>query len=243
MPSNLMGKYGPQYPELGQIDLNFKKNSASDEHHLSAKRYSPHELVDDKSPSTKEGNSDITESEHKNATKDHIKDEELAIGSRSLFDQMEDAVTKAKFIAAQQFLLQNFQKRSQVLMSAANTQESPISNEEKKKTLAPFPFSPFPFSLPPPPPMHQTFFNTSMISNVSNDALRNEAKSKSREIEIDTEDKDDIEPPKHAENALFLFSQIQNYRRHLLESGLAKFPIGPVDPNSVRQCDKLLAPF
>ena len=81
-----------------------------------------------------------------NGNDDLLKESELP--SKSIFGQMEDAVTKAKLIAAQQFLIQNFQKQRDALVSAQNLSNIPTLPNDGK-ILTPFPFSPFPFSLPP----------------------------------------------------------------------------------------------
>ena len=174
--------------------------------------------------------------------------EEIRVGSKSLFDQMEDAVAKAKFIAAQQFILQNFHKQRQALMNAASLQNTHL--EEKKRSLSQVnPFTPFPFNIPQPSPMmgHPSFPSFSPFNNVKTESSEGEMTQGSKEKDNSG---DPVETgmngadPNPTENALLLFSQIQNYRRHLLDSGIAKFPsIASLDQNSLRQCDQLITPF
>lgn len=251
MPSNLIGKYGQPPKELSNIDndiLSLKSNcspsSPSSGKHLSTSlSYNHDEFVADNGSLNKEHNEDGNGQEEIRITKEFPENEEPKMSSRFLRDQMEDAMTKARFMAAQQFFLQHFQKRRQILLSAAQLQDTVSSEDEKKKHLSSFPFPHFPFNLPPTPLLHSAFPNISQGPNLNTEALQNEIEQTPKEIETDGLHKKEIYPTGQAENALLLFSQIQNYRRHLLESGISKFPIGSLDSNSIRHCDNLIAPF
>ena len=251
MPSNLIGKYGQQYKEISHIDndsLSLKSNCSalspsSAKHPSISQNYNQDEYVEDNGLVNKESNEDINSQDELNITKEFSDNEEQKMGSRFLRDQMEDAMTKARLMAAQQFFLQNFQKRRQILLTAAHLQETVSSEDDKKKVLTPFPLPHFPFNLSPTPLLHSAFPNIPHDPNMNIDALRNETEQKSKEMETDVLHKNEIYPTGQAENALLLFSQIQNYRRQLLESGIVKLPIGSFDSNSIRQCDNLITPF
>ena len=252
IPSNLIGKYGPQYSDMLSIDdgaFNFKPNSSPkhisiEKNCLISENSRGDELIDDNENTAKENKDNAHESVV--AGKDFPRSEGINTSeSRSLFDQVEDAVSRAKFLAAQQFILQNFQKQREVLMAATTVQNPSISpNEDNKKLFTHFPFNPLPFSVSSTPlSQYQCFTNMSQANCTTTDSLTNEPKSKLKEMETDTQDKDETDQAKHAENAFLLFSQIQNYRRHLLSSGIPKMPIGSLDLNPIRQCDKVIARY
>ena len=170
---------------------------------------------------------------------------ESELPSKSIFSQMEDAVTKAKLIAAQQFLIQNFQKQREALVSAQNLSHIPtLPNDGKMVT--PLPFTPFPFSLPPSSMTFPSLPNMSKNNNRLMDTIpfKKEDKEDVEEIENDSDHKDEKSPQKsQTENAFLLFSQIQNYRRQLLESGNPKLSHDSIETNSIRPIEKLVAPF
>ena len=173
---------------------------------------------------------------------------DIGITSKPFFGQIEDAmVTKAKLIAAQQFLLQNFQKQREALVSAQNVSSiSTLPIDSNKKLFSPFPFSPFPFSLPPTPVHFPALPNMPKNNNEMTDpnSLKQEEKEDVEETETDSDSRNERSLNKsQTENAFLLFSQIQNYRRQLLESGSQKFPHNSVDSNSIRPCEKLVTPF
>ena len=252
IPSNLIGKYGPQYSDMGSIDdggFNFKLSSAPK--HLSVERNclvsdNSHvdELIDDNEIIAKENKNNVHDLDLSDKDFPRI-ESPSTLGSRSLFDQMEDAVSRAKFLAAQQFIIQNFQKQREVLMAAA-TIENPCNstNDDNKKLFTHFPFNPLPFGVSSSPlSQFQGFTNISQANCFTTDSLTNEPKSMYKEVETDTQDKEETDQAKYAENAFLLFSQIQNYRRHLLSSGMPKIPAGSLDLNPIRQCDKVIARF
>lgn len=175
-----------------------------------------------------------------------LKESELP--SKSIFGQMEDAVTKAKLIAAQQFLIHNFQKQREALVSAQNISHIPmIPNDGKMVT--PFPFSPFPFSVPPSSMNFASLPNMLKNNNRQIDTIPLKKEDKEREDEeiendSDKDHKDEKSPEKSpTENAFLLFSQIQNYRRQLLESGNPKLSHDSIETNSIRPIEKLVAPY
>jgi hypothetical protein len=250
IPSHLIGKYGPQYADMGPIDngaFNFRPISSPkplsiEKNCLVSENSNVDQIIDDNESISKENKGNVHDSDNKG--KDFCRTESIP-GSRSLLDQMEDAVSKAKFLAAQQFILQNFHKQREVLMAAATIQNPSVSmNEDSKKLFTHFPFNPLPFSLSSSPfSQYQGLTNISKANCTTTDSLTNEPKSQYKEMETDTQEKDETDQAKNAENAFLLFSQIQNYRRHLLSSGIPKTPIGSLDLNAIRQCDKLIARF
>lgn len=167
--------------------------------------------------------------------------------TKSLFGQMEDAVTKGRLIAAQQFLLQNFQKQREALISAQNISSiSTLQSEENKKVFAPFPFSPMPFTLPPTSIHFSGFSNMPKNNNgvVETIPIKKENNEHEEKIETESDVRDEETPKKsQTDNALLLFSQIQNYRQQILESGNSKFSPDSIEPNIIRPCEKLVTPF
>ena len=264
MSSSLIGKYGghpSQYSsDVSHLDTHnppdFRSNSSpqglSSEKQTTVMSPNNDDTVEDNCFASKDNNDAMNESTNdlSNITKMVPNaNEEIRVGSKSLFDQMEDAVAKAKFIAAQQFLLQNFHKQRQALMNAASLQNTTTTLEEKKRSLSQFPFTPFPFNIPQPSSMigHPPFPSFSPFHNVKAGSSESEMAQGRKEND---DSGDPVETrmngtdPNPTENALLLFSQIQNYRRHLLDSGIAKFPsIASIDQNSLRQCDQLITPF
>ena len=263
MSSSLIGKYGG-HPSQYSSDISHLETHCTPDFRSNS---SPQGLSSEKPTTLTSSNNDGAVEDNCFASKDnndamnestndlsHIAklvpnaNEEIRVGSKSLFDQMEDAVAKAKFIAAQQFLLQNFHKQRQALMNAASLQNTTIPLEEKKRSLSQFPFTPFPFNIPQPSPMigHPPFPSFSPFHNVKTESSEGEVtERKEKDNPGDpVETRMNGADPNPTENALLLFSQIQNYRRHLLDSGIAKFPsIASLDQNSLRQCDQLIAPF
>ena len=229
--------------------FNFKPNSSpkhisTEKNCLISENSRVDELIDDNESTAKENQDYAHESVI--AGKDFPRSEDInPLESRSLFDQVEDAVSRAKFLAAQQFILRNFQKQREVLMAANTIQNPAISpNDDNKKLFTHFPFNPLPFNISSTPfSQYQSVTNISQANCVTADSLTNEPKSKFKKMDTDTQEKDKTDQAKHAENAFLLFSQIQNYRRHLLSSGISKMPIGSLDLNAIRQCDKLIARF
>ena len=264
MSSSLIGKYGG-HPSQYSSDISHLETHCTPDFRSNS---SPQGLSSEKPTTLTSPNNDDTVEDNCFASKDcndamnestndlsHIAklvpnaNEEIRVGSKSLFDQMEDAVAKAKFIAAQQFLLQNFHKQRQALMNAASLQNTTMPLEEKKRSLSQFPFTPFPFNIPQPSTMmgHPPFPSFSPFHNVKTESSEGEM-TPGRKDKDNSGDPVDTRmngaDPNPTENALLLFSQIQSYRRQLLDSGIAKFPsIASLDQNSLRQCDQLITPF
>ena len=262
MSSSLIGKYGghpSQYSDISHMESHnpsdFRSNSSPQglASEKTATLTSPNndDTVEDNCFASKDNNDAMNESTNdlSNIAKLVPNNEEIRVGSKSLFDQMEDAVAKAKFIAAQQFLLQNFHKQRQALMNAASLQNTTMPLEEKKRSLSQFPFTPFPFNIPQPSTMigHPPFPSFSPFHNVKTESSEGDMTPGRKEKDNPgdpVETRMNGADPNPRENALLLFSQIQNYRRHLLDSGIAKFPsIASLDQNSLRQCDQLITPF
>ena len=137
IPSNLIGKYGPQYTDMGSLDdgsFNFKsslsaKHLAPEKNSATSDNSTLDELIDGNEIVSKENRSKFEESDISGNGFSRGEDLKTA-GSNAVFDQMEDAITKAKFLAAQQFLLQNFQKQRELLMAATSTQNPSTSSDE-----------------------------------------------------------------------------------------------------------------
>ena len=251
IPANITGLYGTPYSDMGHIeDMSFGRNSTSSPiKHLTKKLDSITEgssrdhYTGESEKEDKASNLNTQSLNDANGNDDLLKESELT--SKSIFGQMEDAVTKAKLIAAQQFLLQNFQKQREALVSAQNLSHIPtLPNDGKMVT--PFPFSPFPFSLPPSSMTFPSLPNMSKNNNRLMDTVpfKKEGKEDVEEIDNDSDDKDEKSPQKsQTENAFLLFSQIQNYRRQLLESGNPKHSHDSIETNSIRPIEKLVAPF
>ena len=74
--------------------------------------------------------------------------------------------------------------------------------------------------------------------------IKKENNEHEEKIETESDVRDEETPKKsQTDNALLLFSQIQNYRQQILESGNSKFSPDSIEPNIIRPCEKLVTPF
>ena len=250
MTTNLLGKYGQQYKEFNHKDSDLANSRSNCSPSIPSgtnkfpftQKFVEDGLLEKPDGLGKMANKQSNGEEQISITKEFTDNEELKMGSQSPHDEVDDALTRARFLATQQFFLQTFQKRRQLLLTAAHLQDTASSENDNKNIPAPLPFAFFPFNLSPTALIHSAFPNVLQGHNISNEAIQNEIEQKSSKTEADVLDRIEKYPTGQAENALMLFSQIQNYRRHLLESGSVTFPIGSVDSNSFRRCDNLIPP-
>ena len=253
IPANITGLYGSHYSDASRIEnisLN-RQNSSSPMKNMSEMTNSvPEALKHDQSREDSERDDMSSYSSHRefdNSKAIREFSNDAASPAKSLFGQMEDAVTKAKLIAAQQFLLQNFQKQREALFSAQNISSiSTLPSEENKKMFAPFPFSPLPFTLPPTSVHFSGFPNMPKNNNgvMESFPLKKEDNEEEEKIETESDVRDEESPKKsQRDNAFLLFSQIQKYRQQILESGNSKFSPDSMEPNIIRSCEKLVTPF
>ena len=167
--------------------------------------------------------------------------------TKPLFDQMEDAVTKAKLIAAQQFLLQNFHKQREALISAQNVSSiSALQTEDHKKQFTPFLFSTLPFGLPPPSIHFPGLPNMPKNNNRPLEAfqVKKDIEEDVQEKKTESDIKEEECPNKgQTENAFLLFSKIQKYRQQMIKNGNSKVSSDSIESNPIRSCEKLITPF
>ena len=156
--------------------------------------------------------------------------------------QMEDAVTKARFIAAQQLFLQHLQKRKHLLLTATQLRDNTLSENADRKSVAAFPPSLFPFSFQGTPLLNTASSAALELPKFDIEALGNGMSHGPEELYGDIVQDKKMDPLGQTENILMLFTQIQNYRRHLHESGAMKFPFAS---NSSRfsSHDNVVKPF
>ena len=236
MPSSLSGKYGghPSYSDLANLENETLSDISSPSQVIVQPAYK--HLFSQSHNS----NTNNLEENHKAKNKNPREEQDIPkqdwcnehekyknSPSPQCQDEADDTISKARFVAAQQIFLQQLQKRRQLLMSAAQTQDSSHSDNNGGKLFHHFPFNIPPINAPPIATIPSIFPNGFDSHKVDNGVLINGKIHQNQDEERGELLQQMYQLPAaggQLENMIMLFTQIQNYRRHLLESGTMKFP-------------------